>query len=55
MKLLFLILLFPIVILIFENTSLSEKPSISKSLSQTEKAKEALDAKKELRLSFGIF
>jgi len=43
MKLLFLILLFPIVILIFENTSLSEKPSINKSLSQTEKAKEALE------------
>jgi len=43
MKLLFLTLLFPLVILIIENTSLGEKPSSSKSLSQTEKAKEALE------------
>ncbi len=43
MKLLFIILLFPNSYFDFENTSLSEKPSISKSLSQTEKAKEALE------------
>jgi hypothetical protein len=43
MRLLFLILLFPIAILVFKNTSLGEKPTISKSFSQTEKVKEALE------------
>jgi hypothetical protein len=43
MRLLFLILLFPIAILVIKNTSLDEKPTISGSLSQTEKAKEALE------------
>ena len=43
MRLLYLILLFPLVILVIKNKSLGEKPSISKSLSQTEKAKEALE------------
>jgi hypothetical protein len=43
MRLLFLILLLPIVILVIKNTFLDEKPIISRSLSQTEKAKEALE------------
>jgi hypothetical protein len=43
MKLLFIILLFPISILVIKKTSLNEKPNISGSLSQIEKAKEALE------------
>ncbi len=43
MRLLFLILLLPIAILVIKNTSLGEKPTISKSFSQTEKVKEALE------------
>ena len=43
MRLLFLILLLTIVILVIKNTFLDEKPIISRSLSQTEKAKEALE------------
>ena len=43
MRLLFLILLFPIAILVIKNTSLGEKSTIRKSFSQTEKAKEALE------------
>jgi hypothetical protein len=43
MRILFLILLFPITILVINNISKNEKHTISRSFSQTEKAKEALD------------
>jgi hypothetical protein len=43
MRLLFLILLFPIAILVINNTSLVEKSTINRSFSQTEKAEEGFN------------
>ena len=43
MRLLFLLILFPAVVLVIKNTTLQEKPTISGSYSQAGKATEALE------------